>query len=135
MEKKVVLSKEALERINVCAKIVALVQKRTARSDEKWNVWTYREDIGNKDPMRFKVHISKKVFMTKFMVPKKHLFDIFFDVDKKNLLVVFEKKNCNISPEGFGDAGWKRYAFLAEEINELLPVDMRGGWDISVETC
>ena len=113
-------TKQADERIAICKKIVIVVQKLSDRSDEVWHVYTFKNDINNLDPCRFKVHNAKEYKLG--IVPKEHLFDVFFNMED-SIVVLNIKRRLKLSSEKYS---------VEMNVRKVLPKSMEA-WNVVVK--
>jgi len=115
-------TKAAKERINICDKITELIRHEVKAANEEWHIYTFKDDRGNNNPVKFKVHNTKKttILVKSAIVPKKHLFSIYFKEESKQLVIEFTK-HCYLNTKSFD----------LDKIKNLLP-PYADTWNIDI---
>ena len=96
MARSIEFTEEAKARIDVAKSVMDATQWACDRESEDWHAFTFKEDKKNPDPVRFKIHRTKKTMIG--VMPKKHLFNItVFDKDKTVVMDNFCDDLCGLT--------------------------------------
>jgi len=127
---------EAKNRIEICKTIMGHIQKRTSRLNEEWHIYTFRQDKGIENPVRFKICNTKRknFILATAIVPVKNLLNIYFNESKKVggcsiLTIEFITKKFNIQSSGLDLVD---VIGGEKEIKKLLNIFLMNDWKINI---